>query len=62
MMGQKLNPCQQRRKAQHELHAATVIHARLLGIDVPLFRERTRQNIHCLQVIINKESSWRSKN
>lgn len=57
----KLNPRQQRRKAQHELHAAKIVHTRLLGVDVSRLTAKTRANIHLLQVLINKESSWQRK-
>lgn len=57
----KLNPRQRRRKAQHELHAAKIVHARLLGFDVYGLTAKTRANIHKLQVLINT-TSWRSKN
>ena len=57
----KLNPRQRRRKAQHELHAAKIVHARLLGFNVSDLTAKTRANIHKLQVLINT-TSWRSKN
>ena len=60
-MEPKLSPRQQRRKAQRELHAAKIIHARLLGFDVSYLTAKTRANIHELQVLINT-TSWRSKN
>lgn len=43
----------ERRRALHRLHAAKLIHARLLGCDVSALKERTRMNVHWLQVLIN---------
>lgn len=57
-----VNPRQRRRKAQHELHAAKIVHARLLGFDVSYLTAKTQANIHKLQMLINKESLWRLGN
>ena len=62
LIAPKLNPRQRRRKAQHELHAAKIVHARLLGYKVDHLTAKTRTNIHELQKLINRESTWRLGN
>lgn len=55
----KLNVRQRRRKAQHKLHAAKWLHARLVGVDKAILERlaaRTRINIHFLQSYINARS------
>lgn len=46
-----------RREARRQLHSARLIEARLLGVPTDVldsYKERTRANIHNLQVAINK--------
>ncbi len=44
----------ERREALIRLHAAKLMHARLLGLRVAdKWKAPTRQSVHCLQIIIN---------
>lgn len=56
----KLNVRQRRRKAMHELHTMKLITARLVGVDESslsiLSSTKSRNNIHMLQVLINRQA------